>query len=54
MDVKYESGTLKVIAFDKSANPVGEKEIHTAGKPHHLQLFADKCEIKTDGKIFRL
>jgi beta-galactosidase len=50
MDVKYEPGTLKVIAFDKQGKPVAEKEIHTAGKPHHINLTADKHELKADGK----
>ena len=31
MDVKYEPGTIKVVAFDENGNPAAEKEIHTAG-----------------------
>lgn len=50
MDVKYEPGTLKVVAFDKAGKPVAEKEIHTSGKPHHLELSADRNEINADGK----
>ncbi|MDB4584859.1 DUF4982 domain-containing protein, partial [Draconibacterium sp.] len=50
MDVKYESGTVKVVAFDDNGNPVAEKEIHTAGKPHHLELSADHAVISADGK----
>ncbi len=50
MDVKYEPGTLKVVAFDKEGKPVAEKEIHTAGKPHHLELSTDKKELSADGK----
>ncbi len=50
MDVKYEPGTLKVVAFDKEGNPVAESEIHTAGKPHHLELSADRKVIRADGK----
>lgn len=50
MDVKYEPGTIKVVALDKQGNKVAEKEIHTAGKPHHLELLADKEIIKADGK----
>jgi beta-galactosidase len=49
MDVKYEPGTIKVVAFDKAGNPIAEKEIHTAGKPHHLELSADKKVINADG-----
>ncbi|MCG6190614.1 beta-galactosidase GalB [Maribellus maritimus] len=50
MDVKYEPGTLKVVAFDGNGNPVAEQEIHTAGKPHHLELSADREVISADGK----
>ena len=50
MDVKYEPGVLKVVAFDKQGNPVAEKEVHTAGKPHHLEISADKTSLTADGK----
>jgi beta-galactosidase len=50
MDVKYEPGTLKVVAFDKQGKPVAEKEIRTAGKPHHLEISADKTSLTADGK----
>ncbi len=50
MDVKYEPGTIKVVAFDDDGNAVAEKEVHTAGKPHHLELSADRTEIAADGK----
>ncbi|MFI1772006.1 DUF4982 domain-containing protein [Thalassobellus citreus] len=50
MDVKYEPGTLKVIAFDDEGKPVAEKEIHTAGKPYKIVLNPDRKIIKADGK----
>ncbi len=50
MDVKYEPGTLKVIAFDDEGNPVAEKEIHTAGKPYKIILKPDRETIKADAK----
>jgi beta-galactosidase len=50
MDVKYEPGTLKVVAFDEDGKPVAEKEIQTAGKPHHLELLADRKIISADGE----
>ncbi len=50
MDVKYEPGTVKVVAFDDNGNRVAETEIHTAGKPHHLKLSADRETILADGK----
>ena len=49
MDVKYEPGTLKVVAFDKEGKPAGEKTVTTAGKPHKLVLEADRTEISADG-----
>lgn len=50
MDVKYEPGTLKVVAFDKEGNPVAEKEIQTAGEPHKIMLTADRKTIQANGK----
>lgn len=50
MDVTYEPGTLKVIAFDKNGKMAAEKEIKTAGKPHKIVLNPDKKTIKADGK----
>ena len=50
MDVKYEPGTLKVVALDKNGKPVAEKSIVTAGKPHKLVLNPDRTVIKADGK----
>ena len=50
MDVKYEPGTIKVVAFDKEGKPIAEKEVHTAGEPHHLELEADRGVIAADGK----
>jgi beta-galactosidase len=50
MDVKYDPGTLKVVAFDDEGNPVAEKEIHTAGKPYRIILKPDRKTIKADGK----
>ena len=50
MDVKYEPGTLKVVALDKNGKPVAEKSVVTAGKPHKLVLDPDRTVIKADGK----
>ncbi|MGB5981145.1 MAG: DUF4982 domain-containing protein [Nonlabens sp.] len=50
MDVKYEPGTLKVIALDKDGNPAAEKEIKTAGKPHQLVLDPDVKILKANGE----
>jgi beta-galactosidase len=50
MDVKYEPGTLKVVALDKDGKPVKEAEVKTAGKPDRIVLTADRKELKADGK----
>lgn len=50
MDTKYEPGTVKVVAYNKDGKAVAEKEIHTAGAPHHIELTADRTLIKADGE----
>ncbi|WP_237390618.1 DUF4982 domain-containing protein [Fulvivirga sediminis] len=49
MDVKYEPGTLKVVAYDDNGKAVAEKEIHTAGAPHHIELKADRTVLDASG-----
>ncbi len=49
-NVVYEPGEVKVIAYDEKGEPVDEKSIFTAGKPHHINLIADKDTVTTDGK----
>lgn len=50
LDTKYEPGTLKVVAYDEKGKAVAETEVHTAGKPDHIVLTADRSAIKADGK----
>lgn len=50
MDTKYQPGTLKVVAYDKDGNPVAEETVKTAGKPHHIELKADRSRLTADGK----
>ncbi|MBD0831571.1 DUF4982 domain-containing protein [Aestuariibaculum sediminum] len=50
MDVKYEPGTVKVVAFDDDGNPTEEKEIHTAGKPYKIVLEPEKQILKANGE----
>jgi len=50
MDVKYEPGTVKVVAFDKDGKAAAEQEIHTAGKAYKMVLDPDRKTIKADGK----
>ncbi len=49
MDVKYEPGTLKVVAYDKTGRAAAEKSIVTAGKPSKIVLEADRNVINADG-----
>lgn len=49
MDVKYEPGTVKVVAYDDNGKAVAEKVMVTAGKPYRIQLDADVKTIKADG-----
>lgn len=50
MDVKYEPGTVKVVAYDETGKVAKSKEIHTAGDPYQLVLQPDTTHIKADGE----
>ena len=50
MDAKYEPGTIKVVAYNAQGEAVAQREVHTAGKPHHIELSADRSSISADGK----
>ncbi len=53
MDVKYEPGEVKIVAYDKNGNKAAEKTLRTAGKPHHIELVADRTLLSatpTDAK----
>lgn len=50
MDVKYEPGTLKVVAFDEDGGIAAEKKIKTAGKPHRIILTPDRIALMANGK----
>ena len=41
-EVVYEPGEIKVVVYDAKGLKVGEKVVKTAGKPHHLELCADR------------
>jgi len=45
MDVKYEPGEIRIVAYDKNGNKAEEKVVKTAGKPHHIVLEADRDAI---------
>jgi len=48
-DVKYEPGSIKVVAYDKDGKAVCDKEIKTAGKPAAIELVPDRKTIRADG-----
>jgi beta-galactosidase len=50
MDVKYEPGTLKVVALDDNGKPAAEKEIKTAEKPHKIVLSPDVKTLRANGE----
>jgi beta-galactosidase len=39
-----------VVAYDQSGKAVAEETVHTAGKPDHLVLEADRMQLRADGK----
>ena len=41
---------MKVVAYDETGNAVAEKEMRTAGRPHHLVLTSDRRELAANGK----
>lgn len=50
MDAVYEPGEVKVITYDAQGKAVEEKTIRTAGRPHHIELVADRTGLSADGK----
>jgi beta-galactosidase len=50
MDVIYEPGEVKVVAYNAAGNPVGEKITKTAGEPYGFKLEADRSILSADGK----
>jgi len=49
-DVKYEAGSLKVVAYDDDGKAALEKTIVTAGDPYKIVLEPDRSELISDGK----
>ena len=50
MDTKYEPGIVKVVAYNEAGEAVAEREVRTAGQPHHIELSADRASIAADGR----
>lgn len=49
MNVKYEPGTLKVVAYDKDGKALAEEVIKTAGEPYKIILKPDRKVLIADG-----
>lgn len=49
-DVKYEAGSIRVVAYDANGKAMADTTIRTAGKPDHLVMEADRKVIDADGK----
>ena len=45
MNVVYEPGELKVVAYDGDGKEAATHSVRTAGKPHHIELVADKVSL---------
>ncbi|MEA4984057.1 Beta-galactosidase BoGH2A [bioreactor metagenome] len=50
MDVVYEPGELKVVAYDKNNKAVEVKTVKTAGKPYRVELIPDRTSLRADGR----
>ena len=49
-NVVYQPGELKAVAYDKEGKTVATEIIHTAGKPHHLEVITDRRSLHADGE----
>ncbi len=49
MNVAYEPGELRVVAYDKQGQPAMEKTVRTAGEATQLVLSSDVAQLKADG-----
>ena len=45
MDVKYEPGELRVVAYDAAGNIADEKRIRTSGEPYALRLILEDADL---------
>lgn len=50
MNVIYEPGELKVVAYDKNNKITEEKIVKTAGKPYEIELIPNRTSLNADGK----
>ncbi|MCF8358170.1 MAG: DUF4982 domain-containing protein [Prolixibacteraceae bacterium] len=50
MDLLYEAGEVKVVAYNENGDAVKEAFMKTAGKPQRIELIPDRTEITANGK----
>lgn len=50
MNTVYKPGVVKVVAYDDKGKVAETKQIRTAGKPHRIELVADRTQLAPDGK----
>ncbi|MDD2256362.1 MAG: DUF4982 domain-containing protein, partial [Bacteroidales bacterium] len=50
MDVRYEPGEVKVVAYDAFGQQAESKIIRTSGKPHRIVLQPDRTHLQANGK----
>ncbi len=50
MDVVYEPGELKVVAYNKDGSRAAEETLRTAGTPHHIVLEPDTKVLRANGE----
>ena len=50
MEVPYEAGELRVVAYDANGDAAMEQTVRTAGEPYALVCSADRTELSADGK----
>jgi beta-galactosidase len=48
-DVKYEPGTIEVVAYDANGHEAARTRQQTAGEPQTLKLEADRTQLNADG-----
>lgn len=52
LNVAYEPGELKAVAYDKDGKRVGEQVIHTAGEPVAVKLSPEEQRVPADGETY--
>jgi beta-galactosidase len=50
MDVVYQPGEVRVVAYDKDGKAAAERTVRTAGKPHRIELVPNRQNLTADGR----